>query len=234
MTRKAIASILLGSLVAAALVAAPGTASAGKKKSGPQVVGEDPADDWGSNVDPTLAPLGDPLGQELTSAAIGMNGKDTVNFIIGLNSLPPSGGVPEITRYNWDVMVDGNNVELDGKFTNYSRGACDPTSGQCPPPRDPGSAPFFIRGNCSTVGTTIVCEELGLVHAEFDPAAATITIPVPLELIGAKPGSKIQGGSSDFGGTVAAATSAFFSAFAAPNDTMVAMGTFVVPSGKKK
>ena len=231
MKRKALVAVMLSGLVAASLAGTPGVANAGKKKAkgGPVVVGTDPADDWGSNVEAGLSPVGNALGQELVEASIGMADKKTVNFIIKVASLPAPGGMPEFTRYNWDFAVDGNSVELDGKFTNYSRGACDPTSGQCPPPRDPGSAPFFLRGNCESVGTTIVCEELGLVHAEFDAGAGTITIPVPLEMIKGKPGSKITGGTSDFGGTVAAAASAYFSPFAAPNDSMVAMGTFVVP-----
>ena len=234
MKRKGLAALLMAGLIAGALAGSTGVASAGKakakkKKSGPMVVGKDAADDWGSNVDATLAPIGNALGQELVEASIGMADKKTVNFIIKLASLPAPGGMPEFTRYNWAMLVNGNSVELDGKFTNYSRGACDPTSGQCPPPRDPGEAPFFIRGNCATVGTTVVCEELGLVHAEFDAAAATITIPVPLEMLGAKAGSKIVGTSSDFGGTVAAAASAFVTPFAAPNDSMMASKTFVVP-----
>lgn len=230
MKRNALVALMLSGLVAAALAGTPGVANAGKKaKGGPVVVGTDAADDWGSNVEAALAPLGNALGQELVEASIGMADKKTVNFIIKLASLPAPGGMPEFTRYNWTMSVDGNTVELDGKFTNYSRGACDPTAGSCPPPRDPGEAPFFVRGNCETVGTTVVCQELGLVHAEFDPGAATITIPVPLDVLGAKPGSKIVGGSSGFGGTVAAAASAFVTPFAAPNDSMMTTKTFVVP-----
>ncbi len=229
MKRKAILSMLLSGLLAAAMVGTSTPASAGKKKAGPVVVGKDAPNDWGSNVDANLAPIGNLLGQELVEASIGMADAKTVNFIIKVASLPAPGGMPEFTRYNWDFMVDGKGLELDGKFTNYSRGACDPTSGQCPPPRDPGSAPFFVRGNCSTVGTTIVCEEVGLVHAAFDAGSGTITIPVPMDMIGAKKGSKITGGASDFGGTVAAAASAFVSPFAAPNDNLTVTGTFTIP-----
>jgi hypothetical protein len=229
MKRRSVVSLLLAGLVTASFVGTSGVASAGKSKA-PTVVGTDASDDWGSNVEAALAPVGNALGQELVEASIGMADAKTVNFIIKVASLPPAGGMPEFTRYNWDFIVDGsNNVELDGKFTNYTRGACDPTAGSCPPPRDPGTAPFFLRGNCTTVGTTVVCEELGLVNATFDAASGTITIPVPLSLIKAKPGSKITGGASDFGGSVAAAASAFVSPFAAPNDNLVVTGTFTIP-----
>lgn len=211
-----------------------GTASAKKKKkgpkSGPLVVGTDAAGDWGGNVDPTIAPIGDGLGQDLTEAVIEMGEDNTVNFVIKVNSLPANGGAPEVSRYVWDVMVDGEFVELDGKWSNYSRGACDPTSGQCPPPRDPGMQPFMIRGNCTTDSTANVttCEELGIVHATFDPATKTITVPVPLELINAKNGSKIAPGTNIFGGSVSASPAAFFTSSAMPLDTMTLTGTFVV------
>jgi hypothetical protein len=73
-----------------------------------------------------------------------------------------------------------------------------------------------------------VCEELGIVHARFNAAKGTITIPVPMKLIKAKRGSKIAGGATQFGGTVAAATSAFLTAVAAPNDTLIVTKTFKV------
>lgn len=237
MKRKPLVAILLSGLVAASLVGASAPASAGKKgkkASGPQVVGEDVNNDWGAGVDPTIQPAGDALGQELTSAAIAMNGKDKIDFIIGLNSLPPSGGAPEVSRYTWNLNVDGEHLELDGKFTNYSRGACDPTAGSCPPPRDPGMQPFTIRGNCSTnEGNVTLCEEIGTTQGVFDAAKATITITVPAELIKAKKGSKITPGTNLFGGSISAAPSAFFTSSAMPLDTMTVTKTFVVSSGKK-
>lgn len=227
-------------LVVAALVTGPAIlpASAAKKKpKGPVVVGEDPAGDWGGNVDPTISPVGDALGQDLVGAEIGMDGPSTVNFVIKLNSLPPTGGVPEISRYVWDFNVDGEFRELDGKFTNYSRGVCDPTSGQCPPPRDPGMQPFILRGNCTTqnVGINLtVCEELAVIQAIFDPGAATITVPVPLKALGAKPGSKIEPAANIFGGSISASPAVFLTSGNFPMDTMVVTETFVVPGGKKR
>jgi hypothetical protein len=34
-----------------------------------------------------------------------MGKKKTINFIIKVTSLPPAGGTPEATRYNWDLEV---------------------------------------------------------------------------------------------------------------------------------
>lgn len=227
--KKTIA-LVLTALVGAALFV-PAAASA-KKAKGPVVLGTDVAGDWGSNVDPSIGPVGDALGQDLVEAAIEPKDKTTLNFIITVNSLPPVGGAPEVTRYSWDFNVDGEAVELDGKFTNYSRGVCDPTAGSCPPPRDPGMQPFFVRGNCGVAadGTSVtVCEEIGVVQAAFDAAAGTITIPVPLELIGAKKGSKITPGVGLFGGTVEAAHSAFLTSAAGPADALTVLKTYVVP-----
>lgn len=165
-----------------------------------------------------------------------MADKETINFIIKLNSLPPTGGVPEVSRYAWGMTVDDEYAELDGKFTNYSRGACDPTAGSCPPPRDPGMQPFAVRANCRVesegAGNLTVCEEVGIVQATFDPADATITIPVPTELINAKNGSKITSGQSSFlslaGGAVAAMPAVFVTTTLMPLDTLAVTETFKV------
>lgn len=230
-TRK-LTTLALATLVAAALMAGSNPATAAKPKP-PKVVAEDPAGDWDFQDNTAPSPLGNALGQDLLQGSIGMKDKKTVNFIIKVGSLPPTGGWPEVTRYIWSLSVDGKYVELDGKFTNYSRGACDPTSGQCPPPRDPGQAPFLIRGDCETIENTTVCQELGIVQATFDASAGTITIPVSLELLRAKKRSVIGPGESTFsasiGGPIIAIPSAFLSSAAFPSDAMLMTTTFKVP-----
>jgi hypothetical protein len=192
MHTRMLAAVMGAALLAGAAIG--GSAQAAKAK-GPVVVGTDAADDYGSNVAGELAPAGGALGMELVEAAIERADAKTLNFHIKVAGLPPSGGVPEFVRYVWTMTVDGTLLQLDGKFTNYSRGACDPTAGTCPPPRNPGSAPFMVRGNCTdNGGAAVTCEEIGLVNGAFDTASGTITIPVPLELLGAKPGSKIAHG----------------------------------------
>lgn len=231
MKLKAAVALALTAIIALSLAGTSGVASAAKKKkaAGPVVLGTDPAGDWAYEGDDSINAIGDAMGQDLTEAAIGLDG-DTLNFIITLNSLPPMGGMPEVTRYGWDMMVDGENVQLDGKFTNYSRGTCDPTSGQCPPPRDPGQAPFMVRGNCEVTGNLTLCEELGIVEAIFDSAKATITVPVPLEMINAKKGSKITPSfGAVFGGTIEVAPSAYFTYGAFPHDAMILTKTYTVP-----
>lgn len=217
--KKILTAVMTAGLIAA-LVLPSSTAVAAKKKGKTVKLGKDPVGDWGANVDASISPLGDALGQDLTSAAMS-NDKKKLNFIMGLNSLPPNGGAPEVTRYQWAFNIDGNAFELDGKYTNYSRGACDPTSGQCPPPRDPGMQPFMLRGNCVS-GTVVTCEELGIVQASFDADKGTITIPVPLKSIKAKRGSRV------IGGTLSTSLSAYFSANAGPEDTLTVTKTYKI------
>ena len=231
MTRTRLVALALAAALAAAFALPAGTASAAKK-AGPVVVGTDDAGDFNVQDDPTFAPIGDVLGADLVEASIVKADTKTLNFVIKLNALQT---VPELIRYIWSVDVDGEYVELDGKFTNYSRGACDPTAGKCPPPRDPGQQPFFVRANCVTDATAnlTTCEEVGIVKGVFDTSANTVTIPVPMDLIGAKPGSKIGPGTSDFtaqsGGTVLAIASAFVSRSDFPRDALMVTKTYVVP-----
>jgi hypothetical protein len=223
--RKLIA-LLATSVVIAGFIAGPATTATGAPKA--TAVGKDPAGDWGANQDSNLNPFGDAMGMDLVGAEIGRADAKTLNFVIKVNSLPPTGGTPEVARYTWDFLVDGEQVELDGKFTNYSRGTCDPTAGSCPPPRDPGSAPFLVRGNCSAVENVTTCEEIGIVNATFDAAAGSITIPVPMALIKAKKGSKIAPAAGTFSGTISAAPAAFLTYGDFPMDLLIATKTYKV------
>lgn len=231
---KATLAVLMGLCLVGALFVPASTAA--KKKSGPLVVGTDPDADWGSNVDSGLAPAGDVLGQELVEASIAMADKATVNFIIKVKSLPPTGGIPEFARYSWDFTVNGDAFGMSGNFTDYARGVCYPAhTNSCPPPKDPGQQPFFIRQGPCTIGTGGLgeCNLLATVQGIFDAAAGTVTIPVPLEAIGAKPGAKIGPGvNSVFGGTIYASPAAVSANANGPHDVMAVTGTFTVPKGK--
>lgn len=234
MKMKVFTGALMVALVAATFGAPASMAGKKKAKSGPLVIGEDAVGDWGTNVDPTIAPIGDALGMDLVNATLEMADAKTVNFIIGLNNLPPSGGVPETVRYTWNFSVDDEAFQMSGGFTEYIRGVCNPTTpNTCPPPRDPGSAPFFLRQGTCLVGADPDCTEIALLHATFDPAKGTITVPVPLEALKAKNGSKIIPGATNFGGTIYAATGVFATVAALPHDTLAATETFVVSSKGK-
>lgn len=225
---KRLTFLLLGAALAASLL--PSGAQAGKAPK-PFVVGTDAAGDFGANQDATLSPIGEAMGMDLVEASIARADAETLNFIIKVSGLPPTGGTPEIARYVWTMMVGSDLIQLDGKWTNYHRAACDPTGGTCPPPRDPGMGPFMVRGNCTdNGGTAVTCEEIGLVNATFDAATGTITIPVPLELLGAKKGTKISNGTqtgSGFTG-VWAIPSVWASQSSMPLDDLIPSKVYVV------
>lgn len=207
MTSKKLLGALLAACLLSALVQVSPATAAKKKASKPVVVATDPADDWGLNAGAPAAP-GTALGMELVEAAIGLSpDKKVINFILKLNG-PTGGGTPETVRYGWDFTVDGNAFMLAGGRTELVRGMCNPltTDPACPPnvgdPAKLTNFPFFIRSGTCTVGAD--CKVHGVVNATFDATAATITIPVPLELVEAKLGSKIGPMAGTFGAIYAA------------------------------
>lgn len=189
--------------------------------------------DWGGGGN--NAAVGAALGQDLEAAFIGY-ADETFTFVIDLASLPPVGGTPEVTRYGWSFRYNDLELELDGKFSNYSRGTCDPTAGTCPPPRDPGLNQFLLRGNCyqdtSLPMTLTLCEELANVQATFDPADGTITVPIPASALapdGVQACDEIVGLNSFIGQSVWSAPSAFVTNTAMPYDDALHYIPLVVP-----
>jgi hypothetical protein len=242
---KLLALSLFGSL--AVMWAAPGSGALAqeKKKWKGQVVGTDADNDWGANVDPRLAPVGDELGQELVEAHLRMPDAETVNFVIRVKSLPANdAGVPEFTRYGWDFSVDGRPMLISGGFTEVLRTFCYPLHSQprCPPsfgdPQQSLEHPFFVHEGACTVGTGGVsdCRVKAVVSATFEhrslhAGTGMITVPIPLEAIGAKPGSKIGPAEGALGGTIYASPAVIVASGNFPNDTMLVTKTFVVPGG---
>lgn len=228
-TKTLLACAVTTCLVIAGFAGPAGAAKKKKKQKGPVVVGTDAAGDWGQNVDATIAPIGDALGQDLVEASFELADKETLNFVIKVNALPPTGGVPEASRYTWDFVVEGGNAyQLSGAFTEFIRGVCNPLhTGQCPPPQNPGTAPFFLRHGPCTVGDD--CFVAAVINSTFDAATGTITIPVPLEAMEAKAGSKIVPGVTSFGGTIYAAPAVLVSYPSLPADTMTVLDTYKIP-----
>lgn len=218
-----------------------------KMKWKPLLVGTDADNDWGANVDPGLAPAGDALGQELVEAHLGMADAETVNFFIMVKNLPVNNaGVPEFTRYGWDFRVDGKPMLISGGFTEVLRTFCYPlhSEPQCPPnfgdPEQSLERPFFVREGACTVGVGGVsdCRVRAIVSATFEQqslhsAKGMITVPIPLEVIRAKPGSKIEPGTGFLGETIYASPAVIVVNGNFPHDTMLVTETFVVPGGKK-
>lgn len=231
--KKLIAVSIAALSIAALLVPAVSAKPKKKAKAGPAIVAKDDAGDWGSNVDATIGPVGAALGQDLVEASIVAADAKTVNFVIKVAGLPPTGGIPEFVRYSWDFTVNGDAFGMSGNFTDYARGICYPAhTNSCPPPKDPGPAPFYVRQGPCTIGSGGLgeCNLVATATATFDAASGTITIPIPADAIGVKPGSKIgPGANAVFGATIYAAPAAVTSNAAGPHDTMISTVTYTVP-----
>lgn len=225
--------LLLALGVLASLVAADsGALGKAKKKKGPVVVATDPADDWGANVDPNIAPAGAALGMELLEASIGLSeDKKNIDFILKV-AAPSTGGLPETVRFGWEFSVDGDQYQLNGGRTEFLRGTCNPlhTSPACPPnvgdPTALGNYPFFVRSGSCSVGAE--CNVHAVVNATFDVAAGILTIPVPLEVVEAKLGSTI-GPLSGLFGAIYAAPGAVVTTNGLPHDAIAVTKTIKLP-----
>jgi hypothetical protein len=232
--KKTIVVALATSLLALMIVPGlPGVAQGKKKKpAGPVVVATDDPADWGANVDPTIAPAGVPLGMEILEASIGLSeDKKDIHFIIKLAG-PTAGGVPELVRYGWEFTVDGKAFQLNGGRTELVRGMCNPlhTEPACPPnvgdPAALANFPFFVRSGACSVGAECVVH--AWVNATFDVAESTITIPVPLEVVDAKLGSKI-GPMGGLFGAIYAAPGAVITTNGLPHDAIMVTKTIKLP-----
>lgn len=244
---RLLALSLVASLAVSWVAPGGGALAQNKRPSKPLLVGTDVDNDWGANVDANLAPAGDAIGQELVEAHLGMADAETVNFFIMVKNLPANNsGVPEFTRYGWDFTVDGKPMLISGGFTEIVRTFCYPlhSEPQCPPnfgdPQQALERPFFVREGACTVGTGGIsdCRVKGVVSATFEQqslhsAKGLITVPIPLEVIGAKPGSKIEPAAGFLGGTIYASPAVVIAHGNFPHDTMMVTKTFVVPGGKK-
>lgn len=226
----ALATSLLGLMI---VPGSPAAAEAKKKKpAGPVVVATDDPADWGANVDKSITPAGTPLGMELVEALVGLSeDKKDINFILKLAG-PSSGGAPEVVRYGWEFSIDGEPYQLNGGRTELVRGMCNPlyTEPACPPnfgdPAKLTNFPFFVRSGPCTVGSECVVE--AVVNATFDVAENTITIPVPLEVVGAKLGSTV-GPMGGLFGAIYAAPGLLVTTNGLPHDAIAITKTIKLP-----
>jgi hypothetical protein len=190
--RKKIALALTGAALVAAVAPA---ASAGK----PKTVWEDEEGDAFLG-DATLGPVFAGAGLDLTGGTIRRD-KENLEFTVTHASMPPSGSFPEGARFLWNITVDGEPFRFTVKSVDL--GKPDVVAGQTTERvgRVDLQGHFRLEGECVTepVGSVnaINCPPLAYLDGVFDPAAASFTITVPMELIGAKTKSKIVGGGGN-------------------------------------
>lgn len=186
-----ISSLIRLSAAAVAMVIAisPAVDAGSKKKSRSSarrvVVGRDAKGDWGANVDSSLNPIGDALGQDLVLATLGSRDGRTIDFSITVNALPENSSVSAATTYSWQFQLGEEHFVL----TNCDVARCSP---------EDSSTLLFELYRCSeeTIGGTTVrtCDELiTSATAALVADKGLITIPIDAKTMGARAGGTIVG-----------------------------------------
>ena len=193
----------------------------------PVVVGQDPAGDWG----PPPAPAGsESTGQDLVEVALTMASPEVVEFAIRFDSLPSS--IPSTNQYFWAFDVRGDENEY--WMLTACPADCESSGAD--------SLPFTLE-QCHRApfgqNVQVIMHECVLVEtiaAVVDAGAATITIPVQMDAIKARPGSSIRPADEFAPIQVRARTRQVESYFngvrLAPGDTLEVTKTFRIPRSR--
>jgi hypothetical protein len=192
-------------LLAGAMVLSVGTANAAKKKkkpkkSGPVVVFEDPAGDAGLASQSIAVPGADAAGFDLIKGTINRAGKN-LEFTAEHAAMPEGGTLPEGFRMLWHFSVDGEEYRFTIKSADVGKPDAQAQSGTERLGQVDTDGHFRLE-QCvdeplPAVLTLVQCRvvEDGYLDGSFDPAKASVTVILPLELVDAKPGSEIAPGT---------------------------------------
>lgn len=167
----------------------------------PAEVWTDNAGDAG-NQDSGL-PGVDQLGFDLVAGSLARNGTN-IEFTVTHAAMPPTGTPPETYRFLWGFSVDGVSYRLTVKRADV--GKPDVIGGQTTERvgRADVNGHFRLEGECAITATPAInlnnCIPLAYLEGTWDPAAKTFMASVPMEVIKAKPGSKIAAGDSNHTG----------------------------------
>ena len=193
--RKTITFLLAASM----LVGGAALAEAAKVPK-PVTVFEDPAGDAGVNAAGAVPGI-DQTGVDLVSGSITQKGKD-LEFVVTHASMPPSGSFPEGARLVWGLTVGTTQYEMTIKSLDVGKpDVIASVMGQDPNGEERVGTVYQGVARFEECGTIVLginwsqCTALGYYEAVFDPAAATVTWTVPLEIMEAKKGTTIAGGA---------------------------------------
>ena len=170
-----------------------GVASASR----PAVVWEDAAGDAGNQN--SGVPGFDYAGFDIVSGAIARD-KTNLNFTVTHSQMLPSGTLPEAFRFLWGFNVDGTDYRITVKRADV--GKPDVSQGQTTERvgRVDATGHFRLEGDCGTTNMGIDfinCKPLAYLEGTWDPATKSFTAVIPMDLVKAKSGSKIQAAGGD-------------------------------------
>jgi hypothetical protein len=140
-------------------------------------------------TDPAGDEPGDPAGAQAGIDMIGAQiyqpdpAKPLVQFAWQVAQLPPTGSVPEVVRYIFDILVNGGPASggseylIQAKYSNVvSSTVTDDPQGHLM--HIPGA--FQIRGHCAVVGVINSCPHLAWLEGAFDVTHGVVYIGIPL------------------------------------------------------
>jgi hypothetical protein len=191
--------VLIGALAVGALLIGSMIPAGAKPKPKPVVVFEDTAGDAG-NQDGSVPGFTE-AGFDLVKGEISKEGTDGVKFVVTHAAMAPTGSPGESFRLIWGIAVDGTLYEMTIKSLDVGKpDVIASVMGQDPNGEErigqvyQGVARFEECGLISLGINWAQCTTLGYYEAVFDPATATVTWVVPLEIMKAKKGTVITGG----------------------------------------
>ncbi|HVM34266.1 MAG TPA: hypothetical protein VM784_02875 [Actinomycetota bacterium] len=207
----------------------------------PMTVWEDDAGDAFLG-DTNLAPVFGGAGFDITSGSLEATKEGMLVFTVNHASMPSFGNIPEGARFLWAFDVDGTSYRISVKRADI--GKPDVAQGQTTERvgRVDVNGHFRLEGDCATeaapaVVSFINCKPLGYFEGTYAPGEGTFTFPVPLDAIGAKPGSIITAGGGEAIGIcsvcwVSHAAERSFATTIIDSDSQEK--TYKIPGGKKK
>jgi hypothetical protein len=224
-------ALMLGLLVALA----PGASAK------PMTVWEDDAGDAFLG-DTNLAPVFGGAGFDITSGSLEATKEGMLVFTVDHASMPSFGNIPEGARFLWAFAVGDTSYRIAVKRADI--GKPDVAQGQTTERvgRVDVNGHFRLEGDCATeaapaVVSFINCKPLGYFEGTYTPGDGTFTFPVPLDAIGAKPGSIITAGGGEAIGICSVCWVSHIaerSSSATIIDSDAQEQSYKIPGGKKK
>ena len=147
-----------------------------------------------------------PAGWDLAGGSIALNGKN-LDFTVTHHDMPPTGTLPEGSRFIWVFAVGGKDYRLIVKSVDIGKPDAVNGDGTERVGRADVAGHFRVEGDCvqdqSLPVGLVKCKTIGYVTGSFDPAAKSFTAEVPLALIKAKAGLTVTGGAGAAAGICA-------------------------------
>ena len=143
-----------------------------------------------------------PGGWDITEGGIERKGAN-IEFTVTHADMPPTGSMPEATRFIWNFNVGKTPFRLTVKSADIGKPDPATQTGTERIGRVDINGHFRLEGECVTepnaTGTLsfVNCPVVGYFDGSFDPASKSFTAIIPMKALKAKPGSVISAGGDN-------------------------------------